>query len=451
MKLKKITRMTAAGLLFSVLLPVTLIAQNNIPAVSHEAFKFSFLERFRIETWDNAVTLSKDAKAGTSYTRIRTSLMGQWYPNEMMEVDLKLSHEFRRYFSPSTAPFHMNEIFIDQLFLKLKTDGLLNGNFTLGRQNINLGEGFLVLEGNPLDGSRSIYFNAARFDWKADAASTATFFWTYQTKTDKLFVLNGNDIDPSSQGKGTYNLIEQDETGGGVYYEGKFTSADIQSYFIRKDYIHPDALLNQVKSGVNTIGGRTSVPINTNLSATLEGAYQFGKKGDYKQKSYGGYCYVDYNSLWQKSYLPKTITAGAIYLSGDDPTTKDNEGWDPIFSRWPKWSESYIYTQVKEFGGKVGYWSNLASVYSSILFGIAPYVNFSITYHHLMAPKSGMSSSFVSGKGKTRGELVIGKLLFDISENVSGHLWWEHFIPGSYYFDGANSSDWARVEFILKY
>ena len=33
-----------------------------------------------------------------------------------------------------------------------------------------------------------------------------------------------------------------------------------------------------------------------------------------------------------------------------------SENWDPLFSRWPKWSELYIYTQFRETG--VAYWTN---------------------------------------------------------------------------------------------
>ncbi len=40
-------------------------------------------------------------------------------------------------------------------------------------------------------------------------------------------------------------------------------------------------------------------------------------------------------------------------MSGDDPSTDDNEGWDPLFSRWPKWSELYIYSLATEGGRRL--------------------------------------------------------------------------------------------------
>jgi len=55
------------------------------------------------------------------------------------------------------------------------------------------------------------------------------------------------------------------------------------------------------------------------------------------------------------------------------------------------------------------------------------------------------SQSFI-GTGDTRGDLFIAKFYYKISPNVTGHVLFEHFIPGDYYFDGANVSNWARLE-----
>jgi hypothetical protein len=437
-------------MLIMVLSGITcLLAQTPEANTNPGKWKLSFSERVRIETWDNSVTLSRAANAGNSYLRSRTSLMGQWIPSESFEAGVKLTNEFRNYFAPSTNMFHMNEVFFDQLYIKWNTKSILDGVLTIGRQNIILGEGFVVMDSSPLDGSRSVYFNAIRYDLNLDKKNGITFFGMYQPKIDKLTVLNGNDIDPSFQGDGTWMLIEQAEAGAGIYYTGKFTDVNLQSYYIRKDYVDPDAKLGQIKSDVNTLGSRVNAALNKNFSATLEGAYQFGNSGDYKRNSFGGYWYVDYNLLSEKTYLPKTFTVGMIYLSGDDPGTKDNEGWDPIFSRWPKWSESFIYTQIKEFSGKPAYWSNIISYYASLKFSFDSQVNFAFDYHHLSAPQSGVATSFI-GTGNVRGDLFIGKLLFDVNKNISGHIIFEHFIPGDYYFSGANVSNWARMELSYK-
>ncbi|MGE5682482.1 MAG: hypothetical protein ACM34K_16555, partial [Bacillota bacterium] len=250
--------------------------------------------------------------------------------------------------------------------------------------------------------------------------------------------------------KHTWNLIEQSEAGGGLYYTAKLGAANVQSYYMRKDYIEPDKSLSQSSSGLNTIGCRLNYMLNPNFSTTLEGAYQFGRSADKSSRAYGGYAYFDCNPMWQKKFLPATLTAGMTYLSGDDPSTKDNEGWDPIFSRWPKWSDSYAYTLIKEFN-KVAYWSNFASVFASLKFGFDEQLNFNLDYHHLMAPQLSASNVFPGGTGHTRGDLMIAKLLMNINKNLSGHLLFEHFIPGSYYFSGADASNWTRIELTYKF
>ena len=78
------------------------------------------------------------------------------------------------------------------------------------------------------------------------------------------------------------------------------------------------------------------------------------QRGNVPIGAWGGYTYGRRTSEHvRKPY----IQVGWYGFSGDDPrTTGRIEGWDPLFSRWPKWSELYIYSQMRETG--VGYWTN---------------------------------------------------------------------------------------------
>lgn len=425
-------------LILSLIFLFTLItfAQEQTKSDTPYKFKISFSERFRIETWDNAITLSSAANAGNTYNRNRTSLMGQWFPNEQFEVALMLSNEFKYYFSPANKNFNFNEIFFDQLYVKY-TDTF--GSVTLGRQNIMLGEGFIVMDGGPLDGSRSGYFNAARLDLAIDKTKIVTGFVSYVPQSDNILpIINAQD----------QQLIEQPELGMGLYFTGQFGQINIQPYYIYK-YID-DTDLSPIKSNIHTIGARAAMPIEDQFALTAEGAYQFGDYGDLNRSSFGGYVYVDYTTKLDKAYLPDVITLGGIYLSGDDPATKDIEGWDPVFSRWPKWSESYIYTLINEYGGKVAYWSNFASIYGKLKFTLMSDLSLNIDYHHLFAPQKTMAVSYPGGKGDTRGDLIIAKLMYKMNSNLSVYLLWENFTPGNFYFEGANRSNWARIEFLFK-
>jgi len=426
-------------LLFSLILSSNILSQNK--------FDFSFSERIRLVHWDNAIHLGDPdiSNPENTFTRLRSSLSGNWFPNANLEIVVKLTNEFRYYFKPDINNFHFNEIIFDQLYIKWNNS---NGILTLGRQNIILGEGFVVLDGSPLDGSRAIYFNAMRYDWIINKSSILTGFFVYSPKIDDVLpTFNGNDIDASFQGNGSYKLVEQTSRGLGLYYNKQFSNSNLQTYYIYKNASSEN---NLASLKLHTIGGRIKHSINEQFSVASEFAYQFGKSANNNKNSFGGYLYGNINLNNTTIFLPKTITLGSIFLSGDDPSNADDQGWDPLFSRWPKWSESYIYAQIREFGGKVAYWNNIYSFYATLNFKFSNSAAGILSYYNMNAFHNYLSPVTTNADGKKRGDLFIAKLMLKINKYLSGHILWEHFTPGNYYFDKAKSYNWARFELMFK-
>ncbi len=412
---------------FFINISVMAIEQNE----DSQKWKLGFSERFRLVTWDNAITLDDDAQGSYTFTRHRTSIMAQWYPCDQFETAVKLTNEFRYYFSPEDKEFDWNEIFIDQLYFKWKDPFNIKGSITLGRQNLILGEGFVVMDGGPLVGSRSIYFNAARFDWRIKKDKELTLFYLYQPKIDEFLPIINDQNAP---------LIEQPENGFGLYFKTIREDLDFDVYYIRKNIKR--TAVNTSKSERNTIGLRFDDDKweNTPINFKLEGAYQFGKSDDNDISAAGGYLVFSYKANWEQEFLPKNISTGIVYLG---------EGWDPLFSRWPKWSESYIYTQIKE--NRVAYWSNLFAFTSGINFTPSSNTKLSIDYLHMMAIRThDFREPLITGNSSTRGNLLIGKLDFKINKNLTGHLLWESFIPGNFYCSCADNYNWARFELMYK-
>jgi len=433
--MKNLVRIIIITIIFSLPSIFNLKAEDSL-----DKLKVGFTERFRFVSWDNSISLADENSDSKSFTRHRTSAMLQWNPNRDIEFGLKITNEFRNYLNPKNIDFEMHELIFDQLYFKWKNPGKLPLIFTIGRQNIILGEGFVVMDGHPLDGSRSIYFNAARVDFNWGNKNTLTAFFTYQPETDNILpVINNQD----------QALIESPEKGLGLYYSGKIKKTAIEAYFIRKDTDESNA--HPTASGINALGTRISHSLTTHLTITAEGAYQWGNHKPLigeknNHKACGGYFHFDY--LFKESLpLLRKLTVGGIYLSGDDPESRDIEGWDPLFSRWPKWSESYIYTQIKE--NSVGYWSNLNSLYVSLLMDVTQPVNLRLSWHHLTANELS-PGAFPGGTGKPRGNLLINKLVFRINKYFTGHFLWEYFNPGTFYFDGADSAHWLRFELLFK-
>ena len=406
----------------------------------NDKFSLEFSERFRFLSWDNAISLSDDVDAARAFTRHRTSLGGVYDPSDDFEFCLKFTNEFRHYFQPSTTEFDINEVFVDQFYARIKKPFDYPVEFTIGRQNIILGEGFVVMDGHPLDGSRGIYFNAVRADWTIKSGHKITAFYSYMDDYDHYLPLI-NDYEQI--------LVERPEEGICLYYYGGFSRADLQAYYIRKNIDSTAAI--PVEESINTIGARVKYPLLKSIDFVIEGAHQFGKRNDNDRSAWAGYSYLNFKPDWNKPnyFLPQAITVGGFLYGGDDPETDGWEGWEPLFGRWPKWSESFIYTQIQE--DYVAYWTNLMSLFVTLNFKLDQNVNLKCDYHHLMAVHEGDSeNSFPGGNGQHRGELFIGKLIYKFNNRWSGHILWEHFDPGDYYFDSANSYNWLRTELIFQ-
>lgn len=403
-------------------------------------FRLSLAERFRFTTWDNAVGFESDLKNGQSFTRQRTSLDARWMPSDRIEIRSKLTNEFRVYLRhPADPAFNLHEVFFDNLYFRWMRPAGLPVELILGRQNIMLGEGFVIMDAHPLDGSRSIYFNAARMDVLLGDASRLILFYAYQPCTDTVLpVINDRD----------QRLIEQPEEAIAAYFDGRTGNVGLELYAVHKDIEATDDV--PVESRILTLGGRCVVPVGNRLSWTGEAAYQSGRYGAYGRNAWGGYVHLDY-ALEGRGWKPGGITLGGIALSGDDAATADNEGWDPLFSRWPKWSESFIYTQIVEHGGRVGYWSNVASVYGTVNFRIARILDLSLTYHRCFAFEAiPWMQTAPFGLGTDRGGLFIARANVHVCKSLTGHLLYETMGPGDFYDDGADRYHWFRFELMYR-
>ncbi len=435
---KLIVGAMAIGLLTNI---VMLRAQEKPGEKKNSKFKIYFWERIRQESSDNVASLNDSSSDSSAYMRLRTSLGGQWRPAGAWEVNFRLTNENRYYLAPKSDPklkknFDFNEVFVDQLNVKWKNPGRLPLAVTLGRQELMLGEGFLVFDGGPLDGSRSAYFNGLRLDYALKNRGNLMFFFMRQPRTDTLLPRINDKDQP---------LVEQEEQGAGLYFSGWLKKTALEAYLFRKDTFQSGLL---PKGAIHVAGGRFVHPFTDKLSLTAEGAIELGTLGPEKRSGMGGYFHLDDKEGWRFP-LPAQLTLGGVYLSGDDPATKRYEGWDPAFSRWPKWSDSLIYLQAKET--RVADWSNFISLYGSLLFEPLEKVKLSLAWHHLLAPEKTPASTLLSGLGRARGDLLIMKITYEIGPSLAGRLIWENFRPGDFYFAGADAYNWVQFEMFFRF
>jgi hypothetical protein len=431
--------MSIRAFVMLVLLPA-LVTTPASAARLNDRLTLTVTERLRFVSWNNTVTLNEWSQAERAFTRHRTVIGSTWRPHRRIELGLALANEFRYYLVPQTIETDLNEVFVDQLYVAFDKIYDYPLTLTVGRQNITLGEGFVMMDGGPLDGSRSIYFNAVRADWTFGRNRTLTLFAVSQKETDRLLpILNDQE----------QAMVEQPERAVGVYYSGLHDRTTLEAYYI---YKQADSNAVLPLSHIHTIGARLILPLREPLDLTIECARQLGDRGERDREALGSYAYLTFRPPLAKNYpyLPSMLTAGVIYLSGGADGSNTWKDWDPVFSRWPKWSESYIYTQVQE--DRVGYWTNLTSLYGKVNWNPDDRVAIQFAYHRLDALKqSGSGLAFPGGTGEVRGDLLIGKVTYEINPRLTGHIVGESFRPGNYYFRLADPYFWLRTELLFKW
>ncbi len=408
---------------------------------SPRRWAFAFSERIRQETSDNVLSLDETKADSTAYVRFRTSSGLKWTPTSSLEFQIRLTNENRFYLAPKTdvrlgVNYGLNEVFFDWLFLKWSKPGGLPLTLTAGRQDIMLGEGFVVFDGGPLDGSRSAYFNALRLDFSLRPGHLLTAFFCEQHPTDRLFP-RLNDVGQK--------MVEQRERGFGFYYAGSWGTLKTEGYLFRKTATAEGRFPG---AGFQVLGSRAIAPFAPCWTLVGEAAVEFGSWDGEAMAAWGGYAHLAFAPA-AKFPAPGLLTLGGIYLSGDDPATAGQEGWDPAFSRWPKWSESLIYLQAVETG-RPAYWTNMTSLYAEAVFDFASNARLKLTLHELGAARRTPAGGILSGRGRRRGELAVAKFTFEVNRNIAGHVIWEAFRPGNFYFEGARSYAWVRFELMFR-
>ena len=390
----------------------------RVAAQQNNKLTYGFSERVRNTTLNNLFDYNSDNDDKSNFFRIRTSVWAGYSVNQNLSAYLKITNENRPYtVDYKDREWNLHEIFVDNFYVKASFGKKIPMTATIGRQNIMMGEGFIILDGNPWDGSRAIYHDAVRLTMKK-GKNTLDVMGINNTKTEKHLPLISFTDNDEKQAMNSTN-----EIAAGVYLtNNSMENLQVEGYyFYKKEHSHPDLT-------VNTLGARVSRKMKNKIGFASELALQFGSQGDTDVSGLGGYAYGMYQVTPKHNTVLK---AGAYYLSGDDPSTAENEGWNPIFSRWPKWSELYIYSQAIETG-HVAYWTNTFSPYAALSFDICKWADFSATYYRMGALQERMFGDG-SESGKLKGNEIQLLLKVKFNKYLTGHFLYDNFSPGDFY------------------
>ncbi|HNQ35036.1 MAG TPA: alginate export family protein [bacterium] len=407
-------------------------------------FDYGLGLRVRQEYLENATDLNLAGLEEENYFRLKTSLWGKWQFTEKASLYTKLTNESRYYINSNTDRFDNewlgDEVFFDNLYLDLKN--LAGGalDLRLGRQDFlgTFGEGFLVMDGTPGDGSRSFYFNAAKATWRINERNSLDVVFLNNPDQDEFLPVY-NDKE---------KLLNFSDEAALILY-GRLQNSEplrFEPYYIYKTEDSRGALPDLE---INTLGLRTVYNQGPwNLGGEL--AYQFGDyDGPTDREGTGLNLFL--NRKFEAARLQPELQFKFVYLSGDDAGTVDNEGFDPLFSRFPWLSELYLYNYAPEQGWP-GYWTNLTFYRAGVKLNLNPKLSLTFYENYLRAnEKTNLASAVFSNDGRERGWLSQLWLNFVINPKVTGHLQLEYLKPGDFYSAGADPCAFLRWEFNIQF
>jgi hypothetical protein len=450
-----------------------------------------FDTRFRIEAGENMQTLNEAAATDHTYLyeRYRSRWWTNWTLNEDISLNTRLVWETRtwqypetryQYTNPggTTPPSHENpyvtdfnpdEALFDWFNVTLRNIGGMPLTATVGRQDMMFGVGWLVLDASPLDGSRTIgMFDAARFtyDW-ADA----------QTKVDAIYANNSPESDRwlnpiNDQNRG---LMEDEEQAAILYLTNtSWKPIQLEGFFIYKQDTPLDHVLSNYpyiwseEGETYTFGAAISGTRGDHWKYRAEGAYQTGRKAGDLPSSRPVRAVSDlgetndvqaFGTLDTLEYLFKDPHNNATHLtyeyaSGDDPSTDNDERFDLLWGRWPRWSELFIFTYANET--RIGDATNLHRLNVGHRVSLTKQWTVTGDYHALWADENSgaliPAAIKVSSDDKFRGSLLATSLRYKYSDQLSGYGLLEYLAPGSYYVAPSDDNAWFfrfNVEYVF--
>jgi len=407
--------------------------------------------RIRDEFFNNSTSLNeKDPLHEQNYLRFRARVWASIVPVKDLSINARLATESREYFDQSNSGLynkgHTGLMFtygiLDNLNVQMRNIGDVL-TVTAGRQDIQLGDGWLVMDGTPRDGSSTLYFDAARLTFNLPEEKTVVDVIGIDQNARANAVIG-------TINNGNFGLCDQNEKGAIVYASNKLIKqANLDAYFM---YKHDDRLNNApaIASGddanIFTLGGRVSGAfMEDHLRYSAEGAYQFGEKSDPNLRdaqaangaerhlnSFGVNSRLVYAA---KDKLDNQVGLYYEYLTGDNPNTKTDEAFDVLWGRFPRWSEDLnIYGTPNEW--RVGQIGNVHRFGPG--WAITPLTNltYSLNYYALWADQSTdtrASNPALFANGGFRGHFLQTVLKYKFNAHLQGHLWYEILFPGEFY------------------
>jgi hypothetical protein len=430
-----------------VLFPVVVFAEVKFTPIASI--------RLREEYLNNVLDLDRTVESDKrNYIRTRTQLGGKIDFTKDINFGLRLTNENRAYFQPS-EPYEIHEVVMDNLYLELKNVFGSPLSFKAGRQDfLDYPDMFIIGEGTPLDGGRTLYFDAVRTQFDFNKQISLQYIALRNDEKDhKLPRMNDQS---NFIARGEFGLVSPqkvnvaDEQGHIAYLKMKPSDKlRVDAYYVHK------LVKTASKAKTNALGGYAKYDFDP-FALRGQYVYEFGDLGQYSRRAFGGYGWLDYKLNMK---MKPMVSLGYMYLSGDNPDTAKIEAFDPLFGRtaWPNDIMYFIITKeatAYSGGAMQAYWTNTQMLSLKMSVNPTDKMKFTLGYDCFMAPyqRTGTFSTNVPyGDGKIKGHSPNGLLTYNFNKNLAGKLMIYEFLPGSFYGPQADSATFFQWEINLKY
>ncbi|HUU10593.1 MAG TPA: alginate export family protein [Phycisphaerae bacterium] len=400
--------------------------------------------RLRESYANNHGTLDKGAANNElAMQRYRTRWWMTLSPVKDVDVNLRLIWEGRHYTQPDNRQdYDQGDVLFDKLNLTLKNLGGSPLSVVAGRQEFTFGDGWLIFEGTPLDGSRTIFFDAYRFTYDLKDAKTAVdVIYLEQTHNGERWLTPMQNMHR--------NMMEQNERGLILYVTNKaLPKTQVDGYFIFKRDLR-QTIANTVQGEIYTFGGRLAQDLSDHWQYHVEGAHQFGHKNGRYLRAFGFNSEATY---LVKDKLKNRLGVAYEFRSGDDPDSPGtDEAFDSLWNRYPIMSELLFYTWALETrAGDVTNLHRIAGIWQCDPTAKTTLIG---KYHLLFADENTLrGAAGFSDSASFRGQLLALWIKHKFSEHLSAHVVNEFFFPGGYYTDLRNDvATFLRGELVFSW
>ncbi len=430
--------------------------------------------RLRNEYYNNDRSITdKAANHEQDYFRFRPRVWTSITPVTDISVNARLSTEPREYMDPANSKafgaghtgFDWTYGIIDQLNVQYNNAFTLPASLIVGRQDILINDGWLTGDGTPLDGSWTTYLDAARltYDLKEQNTVIDVIGLAQNARADEwLPTLN-------EQNRA---VADQNERGMILNVSNKsIKQANVDGYFIYKhdDRVDPKSVpswfgANGDNADIYTVGGRLSGLVAEHWRYSAEGAYQFGEKQDpsinnavldpaARTSDFRTIDAFGVNSRVAYIFndpLKNEVGLAYEYLTGDNPNTKNDEMFDILWGRYPRWTDLYTFTMAPE--SRIAQFANMHRVGPTWTITPLKKLTFSAAYFALLADQSvvtrasAANQSLFSGTGIVRGHYLQSIARYKFNPHVTAMLQGELLFPGDFYASSAATESFVRAE-----